>query len=97
MSAAGRDRAGAPIVGDAPEERPERLATLRRGDNEELRVVWDHFRGFRFLSLRVWYCAADDEWRPSRTGISVKLRELRQVADAFTRAVALDDAARGER
>jgi len=70
-------------------ERGERLATLPRNEGEELRVSWDTFKGFNFLSLRVWSRGSDGAWRPTKTGVTIKRRELATVADAMARAVTL--------
>jgi hypothetical protein len=67
-----------------PTENGQRLATLERGPVEQLRVTWARFKGWPFLSLRVWHCGSDGVWRPDRErGCTVKLREL----DAFAQAV----------
>lgn len=62
------------------------LLTLPRGDSEELRVVWDEFKGHRFLAVRVWFRAADGEWRPSKSGVTIKPRELAAFAEAVGQA-----------
>ena len=70
------------------EERGERIATfLRRGfqgaPDIELRVSLDEFEGKRYASVRQWY---DDRgtWKPGK-GTSVRMSELRGVAEALIR------------
>jgi hypothetical protein len=73
----------------APEERGERLATLERGPHEQLRVVWDTYEGHPFVSLRRWTLDTHGQWWPDpHRGVTVRVRELPDVADAL--ALALD-------
>jgi hypothetical protein len=74
-----------------PVERGERLATIPRGDSEELRIVWDQYEGKPYLSLRVWTKDAAGGWWPDKAkGVTIRRRELAAFADGF--AVALDRA-----
>lgn len=76
----------------APEERGERLATLPRGESEELRVTWDQYEGRPYLSLRLWTRGTDGQWWPDKTrGITVRRHELATFAEGLE--VALDRAA----
>src|SRR5689334_143522 len=76
-----------------PTGRP--LATLQRGRGEELRVSLDEFEGHPFVSLRVWAPGPTGELWPVRgKGVSVRVRELLDVADALREAA---DLAGGER
>lgn len=84
----------APKSGDrptAPVDTAERLATLERSENEEVRVSWAEYEGKPFLSIRLWTRGADGQWWPDKTkGITVRLRELATFADGL--ALALDKA-----
>lgn len=78
----------------APEERGERLATLSRGDSEELRVTWDSYEGRPYLSLRLWTRGTDGQWWPDKArGVTVRRHELAAFAEgveaALDRAAAL--------
>lgn len=69
----------------------KRLDTIERGD-DELRISWDEFvpeRGSpsRYVSIRVWWCGQDDEWHPTRKGITVRRNELERVREALTRVI----------
>jgi len=69
----------------------KRLATIKRGETDELRVSWDEFtpekgQPSRYVSLRVWY-EKDGEWRPTTKGITVRKPELVAVRDALTRVI----------
>ena len=75
-------------VRQAPEDRGERLATIPRGDSEELRVTWDSYEGRPYLSLRLWTRGTDGQWWPDRAkGCTVRRHELSTFADAVERAV----------
>ncbi len=66
-----------------PEDRGERLATLPRGQGEELRVSLDEYEGRPYISLRVWSVASDGSWWPTKKGCSVRIREISEVARAL--------------
>ncbi len=70
----------------APQETGERLATLPRGQGEELRVSLDEYQGRAYVGLRVWAMGLDGAWWPTKRGCSVRVRELAEVAQALMRA-----------
>lgn len=70
----------------APVDRGKRLATIQRGDGEEVRVTWDEYEGRPFLSIRAWRNGYPD---PKR-GVTIRLRELADFADGI--ALALEEA-----
>ncbi len=71
-----------------PEERGKRLATLRRGDSEELRLAWQEYQGRPFLSVRLWTRDDAGSWWPDKArGFTVRVRELADFADGVAAAV----------
>ena len=71
-----------------PVERGERLATIPRGDSEELRVVWDEYEGKPYLSIRVWTKDVNGGWWPDKTkGVTIRRRELAAFAEGFAGAL----------
>jgi len=75
--------------GGPPQDLGHRLLTLPRGHDEELRLSLDAYEGRPFLNLRIWTRDADGRgWWPSKRGVTFKLRELADVAEAL--AAALD-------
>jgi hypothetical protein len=72
-----------------PPETGRRLLALPRGDREELRVTLDEFNGHPYLAVRVWQRDQGGSWWPTRKGVSVRLSEARDVADALSEAVDL--------
>lgn len=72
-----------------PEENGARLATIKRGDDEELRLSWAQYNGRNFLNIRVWKKGEDGAWWPEKSkGMTVRVRELADFADGVGMAVA---------
>jgi len=59
----------------------ERVIT--EGDTEQLRLVINTFRGVEYLSLRKYYLDFDEEWLPSKEGISIPL-DIENAQELFT-------------
>lgn len=53
---------------------------------EVIRFAIDEYNGHDFVSVRVWFRTDSGEYRPSPRGISVRARELHQVAEWFADA-----------
>ncbi|WP_297754627.1 transcriptional coactivator p15/PC4 family protein [uncultured Shimia sp.] len=62
------------------------IATIPKNSKEEFRVSLDEFRGHQLLNVRVWYRAEDDEMRPGRQGIALRLALLPDLARALEKA-----------
>lgn len=72
----------------APVDNGKRLATIVRGDAEELRVSWAEYEGHPFLSLRVWKKDSSGSWWPDKAkGLTIRLRELADFIDGVAAAV----------
>ena len=79
-----------PAGGGPPQDLGHRLLTLPRGHDEELRLSLDAYEGHPFLNVRIWTRDADGRgWWPSRRGVTFKLRELADVAEALAEALDL--------
>ena len=77
----------------APTEQGERLATLSRGDSEEIRVTWSVFRDKPFVNVRMWTRGTDGQWWPDpKRGIAIRRHELHAFAEGLALAVAKFDA-----
>jgi hypothetical protein len=61
---------------------PITLAVVPRGD-DVLRLELVEFEHVPLLSLRVWFCAKDGEWRPGRQGVTIRVGELNDVLDGL--------------
>ena len=79
-----------PTGGGPPQDLGHRLLTLPRGQDEELRLSLDAYEGRPFLNVRIWTRDADRRgWWPSKRGVTFKLRELADVAEALAEALDL--------
>lgn len=46
---------------------------IREGDTEQVRLVINTFRDIEYISLRKYYLDFDEEWLPSKEGITMPL------------------------
>ena len=46
---------------------------INETDTQQIRLVINTFRGVEYLSLRKYYLDFDEEWKPSKEGISMPL------------------------
>tara|TARA_Y100001937_G_scaffold36506_1_gene52308 strand:+ start:353 stop:649 length:297 start_codon:yes stop_codon:yes gene_type:complete len=56
---------------------------INEKDNLQIRLVINTFRGVEYLSLRKYYLDFDEEWLPSKEGISIPL-DLDNTQELFT-------------
>ena len=56
---------------------------INEKDNQQIRLVINTFRGVEYLSLRKYYLDFDEEWLPSKDGISIPL-DLSNTQELFT-------------
>tara|TARA_R100001510_G_C7582684_1_gene155111 strand:- start:190 stop:486 length:297 start_codon:yes stop_codon:yes gene_type:complete len=56
---------------------------INEKDTEQIRLVINTFRGVEYLSLRKYYLDFDEEWLPSREGITIPI-DLENVQELFT-------------
>jgi hypothetical protein len=71
-----------------PAESGLRRAKLpRRDGREELRVNLAEYQGRPYLAVRLWQRDQSGAWWPTRKGVSIRLSEARDVADALAKAL----------
>jgi len=56
---------------------------INEKDNLQIRLVINTFRGVEYLSLRKYYLDFEEEWLPSKEGISIPL-DLGNTQELFT-------------
>tara|TARA_Y100001972_G_C7384248_1_gene201150 strand:- start:177 stop:473 length:297 start_codon:yes stop_codon:yes gene_type:complete len=56
---------------------------INEQDNLQIRLVINTFRGVEYLSLRKYYLDFEEEWLPSKEGISIPL-DLGNTQELFT-------------
>jgi len=76
---------------EPPQDTGKRLATIERVNNktkqkEELRVSWCEYEGRPYLSIRLW-SENNSGWWPTKTGCTVRTRELHDFADGISAAL----------
>jgi len=64
------------------------LGKLQHKDGE-IRLVWDSYEGHSFLSIRLWTSDDGATFWPSKTGFTVKLRDVASLGDAVSKALDL--------
>jgi hypothetical protein len=69
------------------------LATFSRGELEELRLTLDSRpnddgRVISWVSARIWWRGNDGEMRPSKKGVTFRVRELGEVVARLEDAIA---------
>ena len=73
-----------PGAGKPPEENGVRLATIKRGSDEELRLSWAEYNNRHFVNIRIWQRLDEGWWSPKKdTGLTVRLHELAAFADGI--------------
>ena len=80
------------------------VASWPRNGRETIQVALDHYQGCEVVDLRTWVTAEDGSLRPTRTGITLAVRHLPQLAAALAAALTaareggpVDDDDRGPR
>ncbi len=46
---------------------------IQQTEDEQVRLVVNVFRGTEYISLRKYYLDFDEEWKPTRNGITMKV------------------------
>ena len=63
------------------------IATLRKNSREQIRVATGEYHGRKIVSLRVFFEAADGEWRPGKGGLAFAVGLIPELAAALGQAV----------
>jgi hypothetical protein len=73
-----------------PRENGERLAKIDRSETEQIRINWSEYEGKQFLAIRMWKRGDDGQfWPDPKRGISIRVRELADLADGIAAAINL--------
>ena len=51
----------------------EKVISINEDNSEQIRLVINSFRGKEYLHLRKYYQDFDEEWKPSREGITMAI------------------------
>lgn len=74
--------------GTPPVMKGQLLGTLPHKDGQ-VRLVWDTFEGHSFLSVRLWTSDDGKSFWPSKTGFTIKVKDIPSLADAVSQALDL--------
>ena len=74
--------------GTPPAMKGQLLGTLPHKDGA-VRIVWDEYEGHFYLSLRLWTADDNGQLWPSKTGFTVRVRDIPALAEAVSQAVDL--------
>ena len=62
------------------------LATIPKGKNDEIRVGLQSFKGTEMFFARVFYQGDDDEFRPGKNGLTLRVELLPELIAALQEA-----------
>jgi hypothetical protein len=82
-------RANTQMAGDEPEEIGTLIAEIQKNSRERLRVTVGQYKGHEYIGIRIWFVAGDGEYRPTRSGITLKpslIPQLLQSLELASRA-----------
>ena len=73
--------------------------TIARSADEEIRVNWAEYEGKPYVSVRLWNRDRDNGtwWPDAKKGMSIRLRELADFAEAIAEALDLAGEHQGRR
>jgi hypothetical protein len=79
-------------------ENGKRIGTITREEDTDSKVNWFEYEGKHYLNLRLRKRGDDGQWSPDpKTGISIRIRELPDLAAAIAQAFDLAESALGHR
>lgn len=61
------------------------VATFPKNAREEVRISLSQYGGHNLANLRVWYQADDEQMKPGRHGLAIRLEKLAELRDALDR------------
>ena len=64
------------------------IATIPKNVREEIRVQLQEFQGHDLVAARVFYHHGDEDWKPGKNGLTVKVGLLPDLVAALTKAEA---------
>lgn len=68
------------------------VGSFPKNNREEVRVSLSKFKGYDLLGVRQWYRNENDEPRPSKSGVTIRVDLLPELLDLIQKArdIALD-------
>ena len=56
---------------------------IDRSPTEKLIIENSEYKGHKLVSLRIYYLSADEEWLPTKKGVTVKVEQFGELMDAL--------------
>ncbi|RQS00233.1 hypothetical protein DIE02_27755 [Burkholderia sp. Bp8991] len=69
-----------------PEHPGTLIEEIQKNSRERLRITVDQFKGHEYIGIRIWFVGTDGQYRPSRSGVTLKPTLLPQLMQALGRA-----------
>jgi hypothetical protein len=69
-------------------EKQELITSFKKNSFEEIRVSIQDYKGRRYLSLWCWFKSDDDNWQPTKKGLTISLDLLGDLKKAIDAALA---------
>lgn len=58
---------------------------LERSPTERLIIEDSEYKGHKLVSLRIYFLSADEEWLPTKKGVTFKREQLDEVLDMLNK------------
>jgi len=58
---------------------------LERSETEKLVIESSEFKGRDLVSLRIYFLSKDDEWLPTKKGVTFRREQLDEVLEALNK------------
>jgi len=58
---------------------------LERSETEKLIIESTEFKGHDLVTLRIYFLSKEDEWLPTKKGVTFRLDQLDDVLEALTK------------
>ena len=62
------------------------VGSFPKNNREDVRVMFSNFKGYDLLGVRVWFKGDNDDLRPSKAGVTVRVDLLPELMDLLEKA-----------
>ncbi|MEE8201042.1 MAG: transcriptional coactivator p15/PC4 family protein [Candidatus Acidoferrales bacterium] len=62
------------------------VGAFPKNNREDVRVTFSKFKGYDLLGVRVWYRTDNDELRPSKSGVTIRVDLLPELLSLLQQA-----------
>ncbi|VWD17370.1 transcriptional coactivator p15/PC4 family protein [Burkholderia contaminans] len=79
-------QASAQSVDDEIDRAGTMIGEIQKNSRERLRITVGQYKGHEYIGIRIWFVGEDGQYRPSRSGVTLKPTLLPQLMQALDRA-----------